>query len=79
MREDDAAERDRANVLGADVVAFLRRREQRMQHLDGRLEHLDEFEDALVGTIQATRIAVGIGIVLGESFELADVDLADQR
>ena len=53
-----------ADILGADVVALLRRRQQRMQHLDRRLEHFDEFEDALVGAVQAARIAVGVGIVL---------------
>ena len=79
MREDDARKRDRAYILGADIVALLRRCEQRMQHLDRRLEHLDEFEDALVGAIQAAGIAVRIGIVLGERLQLADVDLADQR
>ena len=45
----------------------------------GRLEHLDEFENALVGAIQAAGIAVGVGIVLGEGLQLANVDLADQR
>ena len=79
MRQNDAGERDRADVLGADVVAFLRRRQQRMQHLDRRLEHLDEFEDALIGAVEAAGIAVGVGIVLGVGLELADVDLADQR
>ncbi len=79
MRQHDAGEGDRADVLGADVVAFLRRRQKRMQHLDRRLEHLDEFEDALVGAVQAAGIAVGVGIVLGVGFQLADVDLADQR
>src|SRR6185369_9136705 len=76
--ENDAGERDRADVLGPDIVAFLRRRQQRMQHLDRRLEHFDEFENALVGAVEAARIAVGVGIVLGEGLQLADVDLADQ-
>src|SRR5262249_60727670 len=35
--------------------------------------------NALVGGIEAARIAVGIGIVLGEGLELADIDLADER
>ena len=43
------------SVLGADVIAFLRRREKGMQDLDRRLEHLDEFEKALVGVAQAAR------------------------
>ena len=50
-----------------------------MQHLDRRLEHLDEFEHALVGAVQAARIGVGVGIVLREQLKPADVDLADQR
>ena len=79
VREDDAGERDGADILGADVVAFLGRRQQRMQHLDRRLEHLDEFENALVGAVEAAGIAVGVGIVLGVGLELADIDLADQR
>src|SRR5215470_10449105 len=50
-----------------------------MQHLDRRLEHLDELEDALVGAVEAARVAVGVRIILREGLELADVDLADQR
>ncbi|MHC2681565.1 hypothetical protein ACVJDU_003129 [Bradyrhizobium diazoefficiens] len=72
-------ERDRTDVLGADVVAFLRRREQRVQHLDRRLEHLDKFEDTLIGAVETAGIAVGVGVVLRVGLELADVDLADQR
>ncbi len=58
--QDDALERDGADVLGADVVAFLRRGQQRVQHLDRRLEHLDELEQSLVGAIEAAGIAVGV-------------------
>ena len=79
MREDDSVEGDRAEPLGALEVALLGRGEQRVQHLDRRLEHLDEFEQALVGQAQAAREAVRVGVVLGEGLELADVDLADQR
>ena len=79
MGENDAGERDRTDILGPDIVALLRRRQQRMQHLDRRLEHFDEFENALVGAVEAARIAVSVGIVLGEGLQLADVDLADQR
>ena len=53
MGENDAGERNGADVLGADVVALLGRGEQRVQHLDRRLEHLDEFENALVGAVEA--------------------------
>ena len=79
VRENDAGERDRTDILAADIIAFLRRCEQRVQHLDRRLEHLDEFENALVGTVEAAGIAVRIGIVLRIGLELADIDLADQR
>jgi hypothetical protein len=74
-----AVEGDRAEALGALVVAFLGGGQQRVQHLDRRLEHLDEFHQALVGQAQAARVAVGVGVVLGEFLQLADVDLADQR
>ena len=42
-----------ANVLGAAIIAFLCRRQQGMQHLDRRLEHLDEFQHALRRAIEA--------------------------
>ena len=72
-------ERERADVLGADVIALLRRGEQGVQHLDRRLEHLDELEHALVRPVERARVAVGVRIDLRERLELADVDLADQR
>jgi hypothetical protein len=65
--------------FGALEVAFLGGRQQRVQHLDGRLEHLHEFQQPLVGQAQATGVAVGVRVVLGVGFQLADVDLADQR
>ncbi|CAM5509809.1 hypothetical protein SSTU70S_02974 [Stutzerimonas stutzeri] len=76
--QQDAVERNRAQPLGTVVVAFLGGRQQRMQHLDRRLEHFDEFHQALVRAAQRTRVAVGVGIVLREFLELADIDLADQ-
>ena len=79
MSEDDAGERNRTDIFGTDVVAFLRRGQQRVQHLDRCLEHLDEFENALIGAVEAAGIAVGVGVVLRVGLELADVDLADQR
>ncbi|MNF56193.1 hypothetical protein D3C84_376750 [compost metagenome] len=77
--EDDAAERQPPQALGAVVVAFLGRGQQRVQHLDRRLEHLDEFHQALVGPAQCARVAVGIRVVLREFLELADIHLAHQR
>ena len=50
-----------------------------MQHLDGRLEHLDEFQQPLVGQAKAAGVAVGIRVILRQGFQLADVYLADQR
>ena len=50
-----------------------------MQDLDGCLEHLDELEQPLGRAVEPAGVAVGIRIVLGEMFQLADVDLADQR
>src|SRR3546814_14905062 len=37
MGHDDAAEGNGADVFGADIIAFLRCSQQRMQHLDRRL------------------------------------------
>src|SRR5579862_5863491 len=79
MRQDRAVERDGAQRLGADVIAFLRRGQQGMQHLDRRLEHLDKFEQALIGAAQPARERIGVRIVLAVMLELADVDLTDER
>ena len=79
MGEDEPVEGNRGEPFGALEVPLLRRRQQRMQHLDRRLEHLDEFEQALVGQAQAARVAVRVGIVLRMALQLADVDLAYQR
>ncbi|MCY1426673.1 hypothetical protein D9M71_424970 [compost metagenome] len=77
--QDDAVERQSAQSLGAVVVAFLGGGQQRVQDLDRRLEHLDEFHQALVGPAQGARVAVGIGVVLREFLQLADIHLAHQR
>ena len=79
VRQHDAVERNRAEAFGALEVAFLRGRQQRVQHLDRRLEHFDEFQQALVGQAQAAGVGVGVRVVLRIGLELADVDLADQR
>src|SRR3546814_12164783 len=47
MRQYDALIVKGAGRFRAGVVAFLRRGQQRMQHLDRRLEHLDELEKPL--------------------------------
>ena len=77
--EDQAVEGNRAEALGALVVLLLRRGQQGVQHLDRSLEHLDEFKNAAVGQAQAAGVRVGVRIVLRIGFQLADVDLADQR
>jgi hypothetical protein len=61
---EDHALADRRKPFGALEIALLRRGQQRVQHLDGCLEHLDELEQPLVGEAQAARVAVGVGIVL---------------
>ncbi len=78
MGQDDAVEGDRAHALGGVVVAFLGGGQQRVQHLDGCLEHLHEFHHALVGAVQAAAEAVGIRVVLAVVLQHADVDLAHQ-
>ena len=50
--QQDAAVGNRAEAFGAVVVAFLGGGQQRVQDLDRRLEHLDEFHQALVGPAQ---------------------------
>jgi hypothetical protein len=78
VRQHHAVKRNGAKAFGALVVALLRGGEQRMQHLDGRLEHLHKLQQALVGQAQAARVAVGVGVVLGKALELADIHLAHQ-
>ena len=78
VRQHDALVGDRAHALGADIVVLLRRGQQRMQHLDRRLEHLDELEQALGGQIEGAAVRISVRIVLAEELQLADVDLADQ-
>jgi hypothetical protein len=49
-----------------------------VQHLDRRLEHLDELEKTLIGAAESAGEGIGVGIVLAEVLELADIDLADE-
>ncbi|MNU87604.1 hypothetical protein D3C71_773880 [compost metagenome] len=76
--QQDPGERNRAQAFGTVVVAFLGGGQQWVQHLDRRLEHFDEFHQALVGPAQCARVAVGVGVVLREFFQFADIDLAHQ-
>ena len=79
VRHNDARKRDRPDVFGAHIIAFLRRGEQGVQHLDWRFEHFNELKHALVGAVKAAGIGIRIGIILGVHFQLADIDLAHQR
>jgi len=76
--KNNALERDGGESFGALVVALLGCRQQWVQHLDGRLEHLDKFQQPLVGLAQPAGIGIGIGIVLAVGFQLANIHLADQ-
>ncbi|MNF28014.1 hypothetical protein D3C84_86820 [compost metagenome] len=79
VRQQDPGERNRAEAFGTVVVAFLGGGQQWVQHLDRCLEHFDEFHQALVGPAQGARVAVGVGVVLRELLQFADIDLAHQR
>ena len=71
--------RDGPEAFRALEVAFLGGGQQGVQHLDRRLEHFHKLQQPLVGQAQATGVAVGIRVILGIGFQLADVDLAHQR
>jgi hypothetical protein len=77
--QNDAFKRNGRQPLGAVVVAFLSRGQQRMQHLDRRFEHFDEFHQPTIGAAQGAGEAVGVRVVLGEMLQFADIHLADQR
>ena len=79
MRQDSALERQRRKPLGTIVITFLGSGQQRVQYLDRRLEHFDEFHQSLVGAAQGAGVTVGVGIVLRVMLEHADIYLADQR
>ncbi|MNP56825.1 hypothetical protein D3C76_1515830 [compost metagenome] len=64
VRQQDTGIGNRPKALGTVVVAFLGGGEQGVQDLDRRLEHFDEFHQALVGPAQRARVAVGVGVVL---------------
>ncbi|SVK52949.1 Uncharacterised protein [Acinetobacter baumannii] len=79
VRQNNAAERQGGDTFGAVVVAFLGCGQQRMQHLDRRFEHLDEFHNPLVGAAQGAGIAVGVRVVLRVVLQFTDVHFTDQR
>ena len=77
--EDNPVERQGGDPFGTVIVAFLRRGQQRMQHLDRRFKHLDELHQPLVGTAQSAGVAVGIRVILRVVFQFTDIDFTDQR
>ncbi|MNE99077.1 hypothetical protein D3C80_1976930 [compost metagenome] len=79
MGKHDALVGEGTEVLRAVVASFLCGGKQRMQNLDRRLEHFDEFEQPLRGPVEPAAIGIGVGIGLAVILELADIDLADQR
>ncbi|MNE13708.1 hypothetical protein D3C80_1065520 [compost metagenome] len=79
MRQNDPVERQGRDTFCPVVVPFLRGRQQRVQHLNRRFEHLDEFHHALVCPAQRAGIAVGIRVVLRVVFQFTNVDFTDQR
>ncbi len=78
MGKENAFKGNGGKPLGPHVVAFLGRSQQRVQHLDGRLEHFHEFHQPLVGQTQRARVGVGIRVILREVFEFTNIHLADQ-
>ncbi len=78
MRKDQSLEGQCTDVLRTDIRPFLGRCQQRVQHLDGGLEHFDEFHQALGSAVQGSGVAVGIRIVLAELLQLANVEFPDE-
>ena len=76
--DDDALIGHGADVLCADIGAILGRRQQRMQHLQRRLEHFDEFEEPLRRAIETSRVGVGVSVVLAVMLQFADIDLSHE-
>ena len=64
VSQQNAFVRNGTKTFSTVVVTFLGSGQQWVQHFDGRLEHLDEFHDALVGPAQRAGEAVSIRIVL---------------
>ena len=79
MCKDHTLKRHRSEAFRALEVFLLGRGQEWVQDLEGRLEHLHKFKQALIGETQATRVTVGIGIVLTEAIELTDVHLSNER
>ncbi|MNH08567.1 hypothetical protein D3C79_679860 [compost metagenome] len=78
VRQQNPGIGNRPKAFSTVVVAFLGGGEQGVQDLDRRLEHFDEFHQALVGPAQRARVAISIGVVLWVFLKFADIDLADQ-
>ena len=79
MCKDYALKGHCGEAFGALEVFLLGRGQEWIQDLEGRLEHFHKLQQTLVGQTQATRVTVGIGVVLTESIELTDVHLSNER
>ena len=77
--EDDPVERQGGDPFGTVIVAFLRGGQQRVQHLDRRFKHLDEFHQPLVGAAQGAGVAVGIRVILRVVLQFTNIHFTDQR
>src|SRR3546814_17208269 len=52
VRHDDPGEGNSANILRTEIVALMRRGQQRVEHLDRRREHSDDYKKLQVRTIE---------------------------
>ena len=77
--EDNPVKRQGGDPFSTVIVPFLRRGQQRMQHLNRRFKHLYKFHQPLVGAAQGAGISVGIRIVLRIVFQFTDIHFAHQR
>ena len=79
VSKDDPVKRQGGDPFGAVIVTFLGGGQQRMQHLNRRFKHLDEFHDPLVGAAQRAGVAVSVRVVLRVVLQFTDIDFTDQR
>src|SRR5690606_40839335 len=69
VRYDDALIREGAGVFRAVVVALLGGCQQRVQDLDGSLEHLDKLEHALGRAVEAAAVGISVRISLADTLK----------
>ena len=68
MGDDAAGERHGPDIFRPHICLVLGRGQQGMQHLEGRLEHLDKFQESLGRPVKAATVRISIGVVLAEIF-----------